>query len=306
MHPTPVRFAAHAKINLALSLAAPEPPGSPRAGWHRICTWMHAIDLADEVLVEPTPGAVSTWCARWAADAPRLELIQWAPTADLAWRALRALERRLGRLLPTRIVLRKRVPTGAGLGGGSADAAAALLALNRAWGLDLGLEALSEIGATLGSDVPFFIDTAEGGPPKPAIVGGFGEVIGRRERAAGEVIVIVPPFGCPTGRVYGAFDGLVESGSGGRLDERRVEAAAAAGTLRDELLFNDLAEAACVVRPELRRLRERASAALGRPVHVTGSGSAMFALVGGEEPKRLAARVRAGLPGASVFLTALV
>ncbi|MBN4052574.1 hypothetical protein JYT82_00510, partial [bacterium AH-315-K20] len=110
--------AAHAKINLAMSLAQPEPAGSSRAGWHRISTWMHAIDLADEVLIEPVPGGVSTWSARWASDAVRPSLIDWPVEQDLAWRALRAVENRVGQRLPTRIVLTKRIPTGAGLGGG--------------------------------------------------------------------------------------------------------------------------------------------------------------------------------------------
>ena len=114
-----VRLQAHAKINLALALAAPEPPGSVRAGWHRICTWMHAIDLADEVYLEPLPeGGGSTWSASWAPDTPRPGLLDWPCEQDLAWRALRAIEEHLGRRLPTRIVLTKRIPTGSGLGGG--------------------------------------------------------------------------------------------------------------------------------------------------------------------------------------------
>ncbi len=305
--------AAHAKINLAMSLAQPEPAGSSRAGWHRISTWMHAIDLADEVLIEPVPGGVSTWSARWASDAVRPSLIDWPVEQDLAWRALRAVENRVGQRLPTRIVLTKRIPTGAGLGGGSADAGATLLALDRAWGLGLGVGVLQELGATLGSDVPFFVDQTDsgsgsgtgGGPPRPAVVGGFGETIERTPRASAELVLMVPGFGCPTGAVYRAFDDAVGAGKAGTLDEARVLALARAGAVDSASLWNDLADPACAVRPELADLRRRASAALGCPVHITGSGSAMFAVAQAGEAQHMAATVRDAVPSLAARTTRL-
>lgn len=301
-----VRVAAHAKINLALSLAAPEPEGAPRSGWHRISTWMHAIDLADGVLVEPLPGGVSTWSARWAPDAARPGLIDWPVEKDLAWRALRAVEARAGRPLPTRIVLTKRIPTGAGLGGGSADAGATLLALDRAWGLRLGVGVLQELGATLGSDVPYFVDDADrSGTPRPAVVGGFGEAIERTPSAGGELVLMVPSFGCPTGSVYRAFDCAVRAGNAGTLEEGRVLALGRAASVESAALFNDLATPACAVRPELDELRRRASEALGCTVHITGSGSAMFALTEAGETAKMAATVRDRVPGLAALPTSL-
>ncbi|MBK7406492.1 MAG: hypothetical protein IPJ41_18335 [Phycisphaerales bacterium] len=295
---------ACAKLNLALALGGPEPAGSARAGWHPICTWMHAIDLADDVLIEPLgPEGVSTWSAAWAPDAPRVGLIDWGPERDLAWRALRALESQVGRRLPTRIALRKRIPAGGGLGGGSSDAAAALLGIDRAWGLGLGEDRLRALGLRLGSDVPFFIESNR--PPLPAIVSGFGETIERTRRVAAEAVLVIPPFGCPTGAVYRAFDAALASGSGdGRMRGREVRALAdAAGIGR---LFNDLEAPAFAVRPGLAEMRARASAALGREVWVTGSGSTLFTLYGPGGSGSAESRLRAALPGAAVVSCRLV
>lgn len=298
---------AHAKINLALALAPPEPAGSPRAGWHRICTWMHAIDLADEVTVErldrPLGHAASTWSARWASDAPRPGLIDWPVERDLAWRALRAVEIHTGRRLSTRISLLKRIPTGAGLGGGSADAGATLLAVDRVWGLGLGLDTLRALGATLGSDVPFFIDEQD--TPNPAVVGGFGETIDRTAPATGTLLLMTPPFGCPTGAVYRAFDEAIAGTTHDPRDSLVRELAAGANP-DNARLFNDLAEPACAVRPELRRLLARAAEAVGRTVHITGSGSAVFAVVPNGEAESLAVTARSALPGIDVRTARLV
>ncbi|VAX41830.1 4-diphosphocytidyl-2-C-methyl-D-erythritol kinase [hydrothermal vent metagenome] len=300
-----VSLRAHAKVNLALALAAPEPPGAARAGWHRICTWMHAIDLADEVRLEPLPeGGVSTWSAAWAPDAPRPGLIDWPCAEDLAWRALRAVEDHLGRRLPTRIVLTKRIPTGSGLGGGSADAAAALVGIDRAWGLGLGPATLGQLGATLGSDVPFFIDHQY--PPRPGIVSGFGETIERTSRTLGEVILLMPRFGCPTGRVYGAFDTLAAQEHKWRFEESRVRRLAEQRGVAPTALFNDLANPACAVQPALGQLRAKATEVLGCPVHVSGSGSTLFVLPPEGRAGRLAETARDALPGVAVWPTRLL
>jgi len=299
-----VCLSAHAKVNLALALAAPEPPGGVRAGWHRIRTWMHAIDLADGVLVEPLgAGAASTWSARWAADAMRPGLIDWPVGHDLAWRALRAVEHHLGRRLPTRIALTKRIPTGAGLGGGSSDAAAALFGIDRAWGLGLGLDTLRRLGATLGSDVPFFLD--EQSPPRPAVVSGFGDQVERTGRVVAELLLMVPGFGCPPAAVYHAFDRLPAPRGGRPFVEGLVTDLAGRRPVDPAALFNDLAGPACAVRPGLAGLRAAAAGALGCPVHITGSGSAMFALVDPGEAGPRAALVRAVLPGLATLATRL-
>ena len=166
---------APAKVNLALSVGDAEPAErdgarNPRAGWHPIASWMVCVDLMDRVRV--TPGSEgSTHRIAWAEDAPRPTPIDWPVEKDLAVRAHRALERRVGRTLPCAVAVEKRIPVGGGLGGGSSDAAAALLALREAFDLPLSDAELAAVGAGLGSDVAFFVDAEHG----PGVVTGFGE-----------------------------------------------------------------------------------------------------------------------------------
>lgn len=267
---------AHAKINLALAVGPPAPPRN----YHPIASWFACVTLHDEVTIERArDGAPSSWRVEWAADAPRPTPIDWPVEKDLAARAHRALEAAAGRELPVRAVVRKRVPVGAGMGGGSADCAAAMMAVDALFGLGLGAARLRELSAPLGSDVAFFIDDERGPerPPRPALVTGFGERVERLPRTAGaHAALLFPPFGCPTGAVYAAFD----RAGPGPLRERDVRALAATGRADAPELFNDLEPAACAAEPRLAdalaRLRP-AAAALGARVHVTGSGSAMFA-----------------------------
>lgn len=295
---------APAKVNLCLSVAGPEPAGGPKAGWHRISSWFAAIDVRDEVVVTRLrEGEASRFRVRWAEDAPRVSAIDWAIEKDLAVRAHHLLEERLGRALAVEMEVVKRIPVGGGLGGGSSDAAAALIAIDRAFGLDLGPEVLCEVGARLGSDVGFFV---RGAPA--ALVGGFGEEVDAVERVGGRLTLVVPTFGCATPEVYRAYDTILreEGRLGHDVEARRVRAAHAASVgacdVRSEMLFNDLSEAAARVRPELVTLREAVRAACGRAVHLTGSGSCLFVMGEGAGALR---GVR-GLEGCAVVECSLV
>jgi len=300
--PKPLAIRAYAKLNLALAVAPPEPAGTPRAGWHRLCSWMHAIDLADDLLLEADASANGpTLEARWADDAPRHpgQPLAWPADKDLTLRAARALGELVGRPLPVRITLRKRVPEGGGLGGGSADAAAALRGINRLLALGLAHDQLAALAVAVGSDVPFFLDpdAPPAGPPRPAIVGGFGEAIDRLARRHADVTLFCPPFGCPTPEVYAAFDRLEP----GPMDEPGVRSAAADDDGPDpHALRNDLAAAAQTVRPELADIRRTLQNALGTPVLVTGSGSTLFAIGHHHPPPSLE-----GLEGLAVVRTRL-
>lgn len=258
-------------MNLLLRVDPPIQEG-PRAGWHEIVSWMHAIELHDEVVCEPA--RASSLAIAWAEDAARVSAIDWPAERDLAFRALRALEGETGMALPTRMVVRKRIPVGAGLGGGSSDAASALAAINLAHGLGLGAERLRAIGATLGSDVAFFLDDAmvsRGAAARAAIVAGFGDRVERVAAHADEIVLILPDAACPTREVYGAFDRLGARTT--RVGLEDVRAIAQRGAIGWHELFNDLSDAACVVSPRVGEVRE---ALAGLPVLVTGSGSAMF------------------------------
>lgn len=270
-----LRLSAYAKLNLALAVAPPEPDG-PRRGWHRICSWMHAIDLCDDVVVRIDRTLDGPKLdVRWANDAPMHagEAVAWPAERDLALRAARAL----GETMPLHITIRKRIPDGGGLGGGSSNAAAVLRAGDALLGLGLGSARLRELAMDLGSDVAFFIDDTDptlDAPPRPAIVGDFGEAIERLAAPAEhtDITLALPPFGCATGEVYGAFDAL----DPGPLREAELRSLAALHPTV-AALFNDLAPAAERVRPALADLRTMLIAAWATPVHVTGSGSTLFA-----------------------------
>lgn len=263
---------AWAKVNLALSVGAPLPPGSTSAGFHPIASWMSCIDLCDDVTVEPRTSGGAVLERSWAANAPRASPIDWPPDRDLAMRALAALELELGRPLHAVISVVKRIPVGGGLGGGSSDAAAVLLALNDAFRLALPVARLRALGATLGSDVPFFIDEAD--PPRPAVVSGLGAEIARTERVTSELRVLVPPFGCPTGPVYREFDSQAELAREPRTADVLKLAERARVDRAD--LFNDLQAAACRVEPRLASITDLIRRATGEAPLLTGSGSSLI------------------------------
>lgn len=305
--PGPVRVSlrAHAKLNLALAVGAPLPASAgQKAGFHPIESWFACIDLHDNLEVERLASGPSSFRIEWAGDAPRPSPIDWPIEKDLAVRAHAALERALSGSLPVSAVLRKRIPVGGGLGGGSSDAAAMLRALDQLFDLRLPTAALASIGASLGSDVPFFVDDrAPDGravplPARPAIVSGLGERIERLPRVEGHLVLLLPPFGCPTGAVYRAFDagnpeplnpgraavvaasatsgGTGEAGSGTGSGGRTGSGSGGAGAFQTLPFFNDLTDAACRVQPDLAPLIDAARRLLGRPVYMTGSGSTLF------------------------------
>ena len=146
-------YRAPAKINLALEILGRRPDG-----FHEIASVIQAVGLYDELRVAPAETLRFT-CAQSAL----------AGADNLVVRAAQALQDATGCRRGAELRLCKGIPVAAGLGGGSSDAAAALVLLNRHWRLGLTLGELSRIGATLGSDIPFFLT----GPT--AVVSGRGE-----------------------------------------------------------------------------------------------------------------------------------
>jgi 4-diphosphocytidyl-2-C-methyl-D-erythritol kinase len=166
--------------------------------------------------------------------------------------------------------MRKRIPVGGGLGGGSSNAAAMLRALDALFDLRLRAEYLEAISRELGSDVPFLV---RGGS---ALVEGTGERLTRVAMPVVYLVLVFPSVACPTGPVYHAFDRLRPDA---RLDAPRVRAlvdTAERGGFRAEMPFNDLADAAIEVAPALGELRARVERVAQSSVHVSGSGSTLF------------------------------
>jgi len=215
-----VALAAHAKLNLSLEVLGARPDAN-----HEVVTWLQAISLHDLLLVEP---ATST------------SLEGGHGPDDLVLQAQRALEAAAGRLLPARFRLVKRIPVGAGLGGGSSDAAAALRALSRLHGLEA--MDLEPVAAAVGADAVFLLR------------GGAAEARGRGERlrlapaATGWFAVAWPGFEVCTRDVYARWD---EVGGDG---------------------LNHLTRPALAIEPRLEEFAWR----LGEGWRMTGSGSAFF------------------------------
>ena len=190
---------------------------------------------------------------------------------NLALRAALALRRHAGTAQGVMIHLHKRIPSGAGLGGGSADAAAVLHGLNALWELNLPMETLRQIGLTLGADVPFCL---MGGL---AHVRGIGEVIEPLPCPRIYHLVIIQPCrGLSTPQVFRALDGMDISAS--RPNTPQALSALTGGNLAllADSLGNTLQPVAISMRPQIRQaittLREHGA----RAAQMTGSGSAVF------------------------------
>jgi len=247
-----LRADAPAKINRELRV------GPVRSdGFHEIRSRLAAIDLADSIEVEPGDGALALVCEGLEVPCDEFNLVV---------RAGRALAERLGRPADARIRLEKRIPPGAGLGGGSSDAARALVLLSRLWGSPLSEEGLSELAASLGSDVPFFL------------VGGEAEVTGRGEHVTPlpdseptDLLVLVPPFSISTAQVYATYRRL-ESGS--PSDHRRIPAALEVESSGKFFGPNDLALAVLETKVKMSVLLDSALS-LASECTITGSGSAI-------------------------------
>ena len=272
--PTILLIQAPAKLNLALSVGAPQSTLSATV-MHPLASWMVTVDLFDDLYLEQlAPDSFSLFATIWHKDALRRSEIDWSLSKDLAHRAHDALENFVGRALPVKSRLEKRIPIGGGLGGGSSDAAAMLRGLNELFALGVAQGELETIAAQIGSDVPFLI---RGGS---AIVSGFGEVIEPLgDPPALHAVLFFPNVPCPTSAVYGRFDELAARDDA-HPDVRGdlVRALAAQRAIASCDPFNDLAESARQIAPAMADDMEEIAALADQPVHVCGSGSSLFVI----------------------------
>ncbi len=173
---------APAKINLFLHVV-----GRRADGYHLLQSVFVPIAWADTLHVE-------------RLDDGRLERVDLGPALppdDLCLRAARALQKASGTAFGARILIDKQVPWGAGLGGGSSDAATTLIALNRLWGLHWPRSRLAALGLGLGADLPFFLGHG------PAFVEGIGEILTPMRLPALPLAVVKPPQSLPTPEIFG-------------------------------------------------------------------------------------------------------
>lgn len=180
---------APAKLNLCLHVT-----GRRADGYHELQTVFQIIDLCDLLAFEVDPsGAIARIDDAAAAPGP---LAGIPSDADLVVRAARALQTASGTTLGARIRVRKRIPLGGGLGGGSSDAATTLRALDRLWGTDLGVEALAALGLALGADVPVFVRG------RSAVGEGVGERLTPVTLPPRWFLVLHPGVAVPTREVF--------------------------------------------------------------------------------------------------------
>ncbi len=240
-----LQIQACAKLNLGLRVLGLRPDG-----FHELHTHMHTIDLADELRFERIASGTVL------ETSPKLDIVD---EANLVMCAIGLFQKKTKVGKGIRCQLKKNIPLGTGLGGGSSDAAATLVALNRLFKTDLSNTTLARWGAELGSDVPFFIE------------GGYACARGRGERLTPldspfltqHFVLLVPPLSAATPEVYGAWDIL-------GIDTHDE----ACNTFP---LSNDLEAAACRCYPALVPYADLIHEAATDVKGMSGSGSTFYA-----------------------------
>lgn len=280
-----------AKLNLSLAIL-----GRRTDGFHEIETVMVKISLYDRLSFTARTDDLLTLDIRRLGEGISPSI----PTGsrNLVVRAADLLRHRAGIRFGADIVLEKKIPAEAGLAGGSGNAAAALVGLNRLWRLGLDQRVLSELGGQLGSDIPFFVS-----PARAAIARGRGEKI-EPLRLGGRLdfVVVKPAFGLSTAGVYRAF---AERDSFSRFDSAPLAASLERISLPSisRHLDNSLWTAAERLSPRLTFLRNLIEAECRYGALMTGSGSACFGVCGSaREASVAAARLRAARVG-QVYVT---
>lgn len=262
--PGTIRVPAPAKVNLYLEVVGKRPDG-----YHELRTVMQTVNLLDEVELEPAPdGTISLEC-----DAPGMP-----PEEDnLVYRAAIALQERFEIEQGARIRLKKRIPAGGGLGGGSSDCAAALKGLSRLWEIDGKADALHEIATGLGSDIPFFL------------TGGTAVCKGRGEQVVAvpcfhdfHYVLVMPGFPVSTAKVYANVTKGLTSPQGKLKKVLRGIREGKLDLLADGF-HNDLEEPAHRVSTKLAEIRSTLErlpwAANGKRLLLCGSGSSFFVIL---------------------------
>ena len=268
-----------AKINWSLQILGRRPDG-----YHEVITWLQTISLHDDLHFELTDNnVISLDC-----DNPDI------PTNDqnLIVRAAAALKHRYKGAAGVRIALEKRIPAKAGLGGASSNAAVTLLALAHLWKLEASAPVLLDIAASLGADVPFFLN---GGC---ALATGTGATVSAACDNAHDVVqylvVITPNASISTAKAYAALNSpaLTTPSRETILSSSRDEA-----KIRDsrpwpptDSLQNDFESVIFDIEPEIRRARETLLQAGALGALLAGSGSSVFGIFAGREDQERAVK----------------
>lgn len=264
-----VSVTAPAKVNLYLAVGA-----TRSDGYHDVTTALAALDMADRLTISHAPSL------EFECDTD----LGIAPEQNLAYRAARAFSGRIGREPAVRISLEKRIPHGAGLGGGSSDAAGVLVGLAAYWGIGVTVSALEDVAKDLGSDVPFFLR------------GGVCLYVGRGDRFFSRMpdlemalVIVRPDTPVNTAEAYSAFDRMQVPPPPGPA---QLEQALGAGDVAAvaAALHNNMTTVATGLVPEIGDALAWAQSRDGiLGATVAGSGSAVFGICTDLETAREAA-----------------
>jgi 4-diphosphocytidyl-2-C-methyl-D-erythritol kinase len=253
-----VRVRAYAKVNLDLRVL-----GARADGYHELRTVFQSIALHDTLLCTARPGEFAVKCRTAAVPLDRTNLV---------WRAAEGLWTAMGRPGEPRDVvvwIRKQIPMQAGLGGGSANAAATLLALARLWG-GVPIPTLRDVAAGIGADVPYFLSggTALG-------LGRGEEIYPLVDLPTHWVVVVQPPYGVSTAEAYSWYD---EDRAAGLREPREPQTLPVPWPTRAAQMINDLEPPVVRRHPEIGTLKSLLREAGAVAAAMSGSGSAVFGL----------------------------
>ena len=255
-----LKATAYAKVNLSLEVL-----GRSSDGYHNVATVLQTVGLADRLTFE-LDSELRVECS-----VPSL-----SNQDNLAWKAASALRQAAGYRGGARIWIEKGIPTSMGLGGGSSDAGAALVALNRLWSVGMSTAGLEELARILGADVPFFV---KGGT---ALGTGRGDVLRTLKPLARHWLALVCPETSVDGKTGRMYNMLGKSSYTGGTVTRAMVDEIEIGRFPEELLYNVFEEVAFDVFPGLDEVMEDMSAAGVGRVSLSGSGPALFSPVSSE------------------------
>jgi len=247
-----VKILAPAKINIYLEVLGKRPDG-----YHELRTIMVPLAFGDEIFLDTAPSGITL-------DA---EGCGCSESDNLAYRAARLFFVKTGIDQGVIIKIIKRIPVGAGLGGGSSDASSVLLGMNVLFKTGLGMEELSRLAGELGADCPFFIYR------RPMLMGSRGDVpiseVRIKERS---YLIVIPPVSISTALVFSKLTlPLTQDGNRIKIDKIRYNC------IEPELwVRNDLEVAACDIYPELTRIKGELISSGALKAGMSGSGSAVF------------------------------
>jgi 4-diphosphocytidyl-2-C-methyl-D-erythritol kinase len=249
---------AHAKVNLDLRVLGTRPDG-----FHELRTVLQTLELHDTLMCAQRRGPFTLKCRT-----PGVPL----DTTNLVWRAAAALWKALGRdgdPCDAVITIRKMIPPESGLAGGSADAAAALVALARLWG-GAPLPLLREVAASIGADVAFFLwgGTALG-------LGRGEEIYPLMDLPPHWIVIVRPPFGVSTAEAYSWYD---DDRAAGLKEPREIQVLPVPWPTRAAQMINDLEPPVVRRHPEIAVLKAALREAGAIAAAMSGSGSAVFGL----------------------------